>query len=49
MKVIEVVHILRGAAKMVKNRLVFLSVTTNFLEKRENLKVRIKRIVVLLL
>ena len=55
MKVIKVVHILRGAVKNGEKSPCFLvgqraaSAKTNFLENQENLKERIKRIAVLLL
>ena len=59
MKVIEVVHILRGAVKNIEKSPCFLvgqkavSIKANFLNNNNNnnkkLKVRIKRIVVLLL
>ena len=54
-EVIEVVHILRGAVKNGEKSPCFLvgqraaSAKTNCLENRENSKVKIKRIVVLLL
>ena len=52
-KVIEVVHILRGAVKNIEKSPCFLvgqraaSIKTNFLKNRKNIKVRIKRIVFL--